>query len=360
MKPTFKILLSGLCVLTCIACNKKHAAAEEGRETLSDSLIQSLHTVPASMSTLTHELKLNGYVSTNENKEANVYSLVSGIVTKVNAENGDYVTKGQPLATIQGIETAEISNQVSQAEKRVELARNNLAWQKELLAEKMTTRQDVMQAETEYKSALSDLATSRQLSGITGGKNGIYTIKAPISGHIIHKAVASGSEVRQDHSEMLFTIADLNEIWIIAHVFESDIQKIHPGNPVRIHTLAESDKSFTGRIDKIYNVLDPQTKTMKVRINVKNTSGELLPGMYASVVIMEKDSAMWVSIPSKAIVMHDSKQYVILKDGNSLRPREVRVLKRINGQSFVENVRENEIVVTENVLFLFESLTRMQ
>ena len=342
--------------MTQMACDKKENSTSSGVQTLSDSLVASLETAPVTLSKMVNEIKLNGHVTTNENLEAHVYALVSGKITNVYVENGDFVKKGQPLATIQSIETVDVTNQVLQSENHVEIARKNLQWQKELFAEQMATMQEVTQAEMDYKMALSDLSRNRQLANITGGSKGIHTLKAPMTGYIIQKSITNASEVRSDNSDILFTVADLSEVSIIANVFESDIQKIHPGNPVQIKTISGDEKIYSGKIDKIYQVLDNETRTMKVRINLKNPGNELKPGMFASVLVMEEQKEAMFSVPSKSIIIHNSKHYLVLKNGNSLATREVSIIKRINGTTFIKNVTEGEQVVVQNPVFLFDAL----
>ena len=343
-------------LITQMACEKKENNTTTLEQNISDSLIASLKTAPVILSKIVHELKLNGHVTTNENLEAHVYALVSGKITHVYVENGDYVKKGQPMATIQSIETVDITNQVLQSQNQVEISRKNLQFQKELFEEHMATKQEVALAETEHKIALSDLSRNKQLAGITGGNNGIHTLRAPIDGFIISKSITAASEVRSDHNDILFSVADLSKVWIIANVFESDIQKIHSNNPVQIKTLAGNDKTHIGKIDKIYHVLDNQSRTMKVRIALNNTDNELKPGMFASVLVKDEQKEFMLCVPSQSIVMDNSKHYIILKKGNSLTTRQINILKRINGTSYVDNVKEGEEVVIENSVFLYDAL----
>lgn len=349
-------MLATILLITQMACEKKEDNTTRSEENISDSLIASLKTAPVILSKMINEIKLNGHVTTNENLEAHIYSLVSGKITRVYVENGDFVKKGQPLATIQSIETVDISSQVLQSENQVEITRKNLQFQQGLFEEKMATMQEVAQAEMDYKIALSDLSRNKQLSAITGGIKGVHTLRSPIEGHIIHKAISTASEVRSDNNDILFTVADLTQVWIIANVFESDIQKIHSNNPVQIKTLSGKDKIYTGKIDKIYNVLDNQTRTMSVRINLKNTGNELKPGMFASVLVRDEQEEFMLCVPSQSIVMDNSKHYIILKKGDSLSTREINIIKRINGASYIDNVQEGEKVVIENVVFLYDAL----
>src|SRR5256885_1032269 len=87
-------------------------------------------------------------------------------------------------------------------------------------------------------------------------------------------AVLQSSEVRQDNNTNLFTVADLSTVWIIANVYEADITNVHIGDEVTVNTLSDPEKNYYGKIDKIYDVLDPATRTMKVRISMNNRDNE--------------------------------------------------------------------------------------
>ena len=100
MKIYLKLILATILLITQMACEKKENNTTSLENNISDSLIASLKTTPVRLTKMVNELKLNGHVTTNENLEANVYALVSGKITNVYVENGDFVKKSQPLATI--------------------------------------------------------------------------------------------------------------------------------------------------------------------------------------------------------------------------------------------------------------------
>jgi len=207
----------------------------------------------------------------------------------------------------------------------------------------------------EYDKALSELQKAENVASITGGENSIYQIISPISGYIIAKNITNNSEVRDDMAEPLFSIADLSTIWVLADVFEVDIQRIKLGQSVEIKTLS-NEKHYQGKIDKVYTVLDPDTKTMKVRVSLANTHNELMPGMFVSVKVECNEAETAVVIPYNSLIFNENRNFVVVKNGNKTEIREVQELFHNNGKCYVNGLTDGETVITEGQLFLFEQL----
>lgn len=357
MKPfiiyLFPVALGAL--LTACGGTKPEVAKDENA--LSDSLVKNVQTAPATFENPSETIKLNGKIVPDETKEAKVYALVSGKIRSVNVELGDYVKQGQVLAVLQSTEVAGISNDVSVSESNLALAKKNVETQKSLFEGNLATQQDYLAAQIEEKKAESELNRARQVANITGGSSSAYTLKAPINGYVIEKNISNNSEVRQDNNANLFTVADLNTVWIIANVYEADIPAIKLGDEVRVSTLASPEKDYIGKIDKVYNVLDPSNRTMQVRISMQNNSGELKPEMFATVKVNTKPAATsMLSIPANAVVMDNSKQYVVVKTAKGLEIREIKVIRRIDNRAFISGLQVNDQVVTSSQVFIYDAL----
>jgi len=351
----FMILWPALVLLG--SCRHHEVMAAKEDKPVPDSIINKTETAPAEMDDIAESVKLNGKIIPNESKQAKVYALVSGKIKSLSVELGDYVKQGQTLAVLQSTEVAGVANDLSLAQSNVDITRKNLEATESLYKSNLATEKELTSAKLEFNKATSELNRARQVSSITGGDNAIYTLKAPISGNIIEKTITNNSEVRQDNNASLFTIADLSTVWVIASVYESDINKIHIGDNVIVNTLSAPEKNYPGRIDKIYDVLDPASRTMKVRISMTNLHNELKPEMFATINVKGKTEGRMLSIPSHAVVLDDSKQYVVIKkDKQELQVRPITVVKRIGDKSFITGINEGEQVVTNSQVFLYEAL----
>jgi cobalt-zinc-cadmium efflux system membrane fusion protein len=135
------------------------------------------------------------------------------------------------------------------------------------------------------------------------------------------------------------------------------MNSVHLGDSVIINTLASPGKNYYGTVNKIYNVLDPATRTMKVRIDMNNRNYELKPEMFATVRISEKTNTKKLAIPSSAIVLDNSRNYVVIKKGNKLEVREITLIKRQEETAYITGLTEGESVVINSQVFLYQALT---
>jgi cobalt-zinc-cadmium efflux system membrane fusion protein len=351
-------ITAALVIATAVAvsCNRPQAATPKENGTL-DSIIRTVTTAPVTVENETESTKLNGKIQANEDHQSKVYALASGKIKSVNVALGDKVQKGQTLAVLQSMEVAGNSNDLALAEANVALTKKNLESTKDLYDGNLATERDYMNAKVDYNKALSELNRAKEVQAITGGKNATYELKAPLTGYVTERNITGNSEVRQDNSNPLFTVADLSSVWVIANVYESDINKIHTGDEVTVTTLANPNKPYTGKIDKIYNVLDPATRTMKVRISMANPNAELMPEMFVTVKVNVQPTAQMLSIPAQAIVMDDSKNFVILKDSTGLHIKEVQLIKRADAKAYIQGLKQGDQVVTNSQVFLYQALS---
>lgn len=349
--PAFAITIAA-----AVACNRPQAATSKENNPL-DSIIKNVTTAPVTVENEAESIKLNGKIQANEDHQSKVYALVSGKIKSVNVALGDKVQKNQTLAVLQSMEVATSSNDLALAEANVTITRKNMESTKDLYDGNLATERDYLSAKVEYNKALSELNKAKQVQAITGGQNAVFELKAPLTGYVIEKNITANSEVRQDNNNPLFTVADLSTVWVIANVYESDINRIHTGDEVTVTTLANPNAPYTGKIDKIYNVLDPATRTMKVRISMPNPNNELMPEMFVTVKVNGKPTSGMLTIPSQAIVLDNSKNFVVVKDTSGLHIKEVQLIKRVDSKAFIQGLKEGDQVVTNSQVFIYQALS---
>lgn len=192
------------------------------------------------------------------------------------------------------------------------------------------------------------------------GSSSTYNITSPVSGFVVGKNISRDMLIRSDREEELFTVSGLDDVWVMADVYEGDIRKIQEGAPVRITTLAYGkDREFAGEIDKVYNLLDNESKTMKVRIKLNNKDYMLKPGMFTNVYVQCRvEGRLMPRIPAHALIFEGSKQYVVCvcTDG-SLRMQEVGVYKQTDEYCYLNaGLEEGDVVVNENALLVYNAL----
>jgi len=357
MKSSLNTILIAITLVSGMSCTHEHAETPKEGAGIPDSVIRNVQTAPVVSSSEEDVIKLNGKIQADDAKQAKVFALVSGRIKSVNVEMGDYVHRGQVLAVMSSTEIAGFSSDLITSESNVQLAKKGLETAKDLYDSKLATEQDYLNARITYNNAVAARNKASQIASITGGgKAASYTITSPINGYIIEKNVTSNTEVRPDNNINLFAIADLSDVWVIANVYEADINNISIGDMVKVNTLSDPDKTYSGKIDKVYNVLDPATRTMKVRITMSNPNNELKPEMFATIQVKGKPSTPQLMIPANAIVMDNSRNYVIIRKNGKLLVKNINLINRVEGKAFITGLSEGDEVVTASQVFFYQAL----
>jgi cobalt-zinc-cadmium efflux system membrane fusion protein len=326
---------------------------------LSDTMLKRIELSSVHKEPVKTSLKLIGKITPDEDKLVEIYPLVGGNVMEVNVELGDYVEKGKVLAVIRSGEVADYERQMIDAQSDVIVAQKNLKIAEDLYESKLNSDKDVIGAHKELEKAVARQQQLEEIFRIYGlGHKSEYIIKAPISGFVIEKSINRDMQLRSDKADNIFTIAQINDVWVTAFVYETDISIIKTGMTAYVQTLSYPDKIFEGKVDRIFNILDPETKTMKARIKLKNPDYALKPEMNATITLRYKEEKEMLAIPSSSIIFDMNKNYVVVfKDKFNIGIREVEVYKEHNGTSYIRSgLEENEIVISKNQLFIYDAL----
>jgi cobalt-zinc-cadmium efflux system membrane fusion protein len=353
-----------LCMLvaTFTACEQPEEKPTPASDhyTLPDSLAKTLDFEPVRKCPMVNAITLTGKISFNNDNVVKVYPMVSGNITGVNVALGDYVHAGQELGVIRSTEMAGYSRDLVNAQTNLQVAKRTLDAQQDLAKSGLASQTDVVTAQANYDQAVSELARIKEVLSINGAGNteGQTAVKAPISGFIVEKFVTSNQAIRTDNGTNLFTISDLNNVWILANVYESNINNVHLGDSTSITTLSYPGKVFRGKVDKIANVLDPTNKVMSVRIVLPNPGYLLKPEMFASVTISNKTNEESLCIPYSALIFDNSQYFVLVVDTkNQVQMHKVSVVNTVGNQTYIsEGVSEGDKVISSQALLIYAQL----
>lgn len=341
----------------CSSGNKK---TEENRKyIIPDSLMKTLVIDTVKKCPLVSAITLTGSVDFDQDKQVNIIPLVSGNIQDIKVQLGDYVTAGQALAVIKSGEMASYSNNLVVAETNVTATKKQLDAAQDLYKSGLASQLDVTTAQVNYDQALAQLGMVKRVLRINGNDtSGQVVVRAPISGFIVQKNVTNNMAIRSDNGSNIFTISDLREVWVQANVYESNISKVHLGDPVDITTLSYPGKVFKGKVDKILNVLDPTNKVMKVRIILQNPDYLLKPQMFTSVSVISQEKQDALCISSHALNF-DHSQYFVLKynGGGSADITHVSVLSSYGDRTYLsDGVHVGDLLVASDVVLIYEAL----
>jgi membrane fusion protein, heavy metal efflux system len=329
---------------------------------ITDSLSKIIRIDTATISNIDDEVKLSGEISFNDNKVVKVFPFSSGKVIEVKVSLGDKVSKGQVLAVIQSADVAGNYSDLSSANNDISIAKRQAENEEALYKNGIASEKEYTEAKENYQKALSAGNKLQQQININGGghtsANGTYIITAPMSGYVVEKKASQGAFIRSDNGDNLFTIGDISEVWVWANVYETDISKVKEGYKAKVVTLAYPETAFTGVVDKVNQILDPETKVMKVRIRIPNGDKQLKPEMFANIMVLNREGRRAVTVPATAIVSDYGKNYVIVyHDKCKLELKQVSILKTVEGKTYITSgLNGGEQMISQNQVLLFNAL----
>ena len=355
----FPIVIVMLLVASCEAPEQK---TKDPKFVLSDTMAKMVQIDTVSFCNIDNQLTLSGEVHYNENNVIKIFPRSSGQVMETKVTLGDKVNKGQILAVIRSADVAGNYSDLNSADADIAIAKRQMETTESLYKNGISSQKEYTEAKQNYQKALASKNKIASMIAINGGgktsANGQYILTSPIDGYVVEKKINSGDFIRADNAENLFTISDLKNVWVYANVYETDITKVKEGNAVTVIPMAYADKSFPGKIDHISQVLDPQSKTMQVRVVLNNPEMLLKPDMFAKVVVSSVEGAMSNCVPSNAIIAQDGKNYVVIYNNDSdLKVAEVDVNKTVGNKTYINSgVQKGQKLVTKNQLFIFNQL----
>jgi membrane fusion protein, heavy metal efflux system len=312
--------------LTIPACKEHDGGTESkgssGEVAMSLDAIKQANIIvePASEQEIDDTLVTSGRVTFEDIKVGHVFSPVTGRVSRIDVKLGERVKVGQTLAIIDSPDMGSASSDVAKADADLIAAEHGMQREKELLAKNATSQKDYETAEDAYRQARAEKQRAMQKAFLfrTGTVDQVtqgYGLVSPLDGEVLARNLSVGTEVQGQYSggtQELFTVGELDEVWVLADIYEIDIARIQSGAKCVVRTVAYKDKAFEGKVDWVAGMLDPATRTAKVRCRFDNAERFLKPDMYATATISVA-SRKALALPKTAI-LHLGEQTVVFLD----------------------------------------------
>ncbi|EPG76104.1 efflux transporter, RND family, MFP subunit [Leptospira fainei serovar Hurstbridge str. BUT 6] len=275
------------------------------------------------------EIQAPASVEANSTKMVKVTPPLVGRIVKLYVKLGEPVSPGKILFSIDTPELAQAQKDYLSAKAQLLQAEIDLTRQSDLLAHGVGMQKEVQQAKTNYdviKSQLNQSSIRLKMYKIDPENTALgepLKVYSPIKGRIVSMNIAPG-EFHNDANETLITIADLSSVWITANVQEKDIRFVNAGDPCSARVSAYPEENFNGKVLFMDDILDSESRTVKVRVEFRNPERKLKPGMFATVIFQSKPKKS-ILIPSKALIQEGDKKFVFVKKSEkSYEKREVR------------------------------------
>jgi membrane fusion protein, heavy metal efflux system len=302
-----------------------------------------------------------GKVNFNEDQMARILAPVAGQVINLRVKVGDGVAKGQALFYINSREAAAAITEHLENRKDFELTEKTYALTKDLYEHQAASLVSLQQAESDLAKAKARAARSvkvLQVLGLNTNETEMesrISVRAPLNGKVVERPVTEGQFVQPD-SNALMVIADLANLWVLADIYESDLHRIRAGQEAEVTTAAYPDERFMATVSRISDVVDPTTRTVKVRFVVSNPAGRLKPEMFASVKIFLNEQATALTVLPSAVFTEGGKNYVYVQTGmREFTPRLVDVSPDPSGRMRVTSgLKAGEKVVSERAMLVHQ------
>ena len=302
----------------------------------------------------THDLTLVGKVAYGEDHYSRISSPLQGRVLEVRVRLGEYVQAGSVLLVLDSQEIAQAYSEYAREHSELQYTTHAHELAKDLYENKALALKDLKQAENELIKARAEFrrAKERLLSLRVPAQElekplerqqitSRFEMKSPLTGTIVERNVTPGQSIGSESGLVLFTVADLNVLQVVADVYERDLAYlalVKEGQPAKVSVEAYPDVSFPATISTIGDVVDPTSRTIKLHALVNNKDHRLKPEMFARLHIEVGESTQLLTIPREAVLEEDGKEFVYVVEGtdqyvkrevkvSTISPDQVRVLE---------------------------------
>jgi cobalt-zinc-cadmium efflux system membrane fusion protein len=324
----------------------------------------------ASRTSVAGAISIPGVLSLDPQHTAQISSLLDGKVIFIGAQVGDEVHRDQVLVTLHAPALAQAKTVYLQSAAKLELARREFERAEVLLKQEAMDQKEHLRRRTEFENASSDFAVAESnlhsyglgqaaveklLAQARRPNNGttamddlaepFLSLTSPIAGHVVASDVVNGEHI--EPQKMLLTISDLTTLWALLDARESDLPHVARGQAVRVTTGIYPDRVWNGRVDHVGDVVDEKTRTVKIRVLVRNDGRLLKPNMYIQgelpdavtsrdVLTVPQDAVQAIGGESVVFVREAADTFVarVVEIGDRVGDRRA-VLKGLNGSETV-------------------------
>lgn len=328
------------------------------------------------------EYTTEGRITVDDDRTTPIFSPYSGRVVRLLVKQGDIISRGQVLLTIEATEMVQAQNDLLAATGAVNKARSQLGLaqtverrQRELTDARATALKELQTAQNELVSAQNDLrAAETALEAVRNrltilGKSeaeiaallergskisGETPIYAPIAGTVISRKVGPGQFVAASGGDPVFTVGDLSRLWLVANVREVEAPNVEIGQRMMFRVLAYPDRVFDAKVTFVAAAVDPATRRVQVRAEVDNGDGSLKPEMFASIRIATGTRQRSPAVPREAVIYEaDTARLWVVRPDGAVELRSVRTgLVYGNSVQILSGISDGERIVTRGSLFI--------
>jgi cobalt-zinc-cadmium efflux system membrane fusion protein len=343
-------------------------AADSHTLELTDNQLQLINIGPVSEQSFPLQREAVGNIDFNEDLSTQVFPPYQGRIVQLYAKLGDNVVKDQLLFTIESPDLIQAESALIAAAGVLDLTTRALERAKQLHDVQGIADKDLEQASSDQQTAEATLKAARDGVAIFGKSpsdidrmvrtrtiDPNLIVLSPVTGRVTARSAAPGMFVQPGNTPAPYSVADISRVWLNASVTESDMPVVQKGQQIRVSVMAFPARTFEGRISTVGSTVDPQLHRGLVRAEIEDPKHELLPGMFATFVIVTGDPVKSAAVPQDGVVREgDGSMTVwVTADGHHFTQRTVRTGLQSDGYSeILDGVKTGERVVVKGALLL--------
>jgi cobalt-zinc-cadmium efflux system membrane fusion protein len=340
---------------------------------LSDSQLASVKVAPVEERDFPVEKEAVGSIDFNEDLSVQVFTPYQGRITALYAEVGDDVKKGQTMFTIDSPDLLQAESTLIAAAGVMDLTTKNLARLQDLYTTRAVSQHDVEQATSDQQTAQGNLRAARDAVRIFGKSDAdvdniiaqrsadpTLVVPSPIDGRVTQRSAAPGLFVQPGNAPAPYTVADINTMWMLANVAENDSPAFRVGQQVLVSLGAFPGRTFDGKITTIGASVDPNTRRVLVRSEIRDPQHELRAGMFGNFVIRVGDPMHSPAVPDDGVVrLGDGTMTTwVTADRRRFTQRTIKIGVENHGyRQILDGLQAGELIATEGALFLSNALS---
>jgi membrane fusion protein, heavy metal efflux system len=328
---------------------------------------RNIHLYTVAQSTFHKTVETTGVVDFDNDQATSVLAPFSGPVSRLLVSLGEHVKLGAPLAVVDSPDFAAAISAYRKAIATAQTLRRLADLDHDLLQHNGVAKREADQAETDAVNAEADREAALQelvslqvpadtIKAIQEGRpvtrvDGV--IRAPVAGTVVEKLITPG-QLLQAGTTPCFTVADLSRVWVLAQVFGADLEGVRVGDSADVVT-GVGEKSFSGTVDNIAALVDPDTRSVAVRVVAKNPADFLKKQMYVRVRIHAQEQSTGTLIPVSAVLRDDVNLpfvYSVQSDGSFARQHVTLAYRTGDQYDIAEGLKTGDEIVIDGGLFV--------
>ena len=319
---------------------------------------KGIKTITVNSSAVPDYLVLPAHIEADPTRVVHIYPPAGGRIVEMKVRPSDHVEKGQLLALLQSSDLSRAVADYHKARVDAEVKQQALARAEDLLTHNAIAQKEYQQAHGDAKMAEAELVATaqhiRDLGMDPDHASSELRVVAPRSGTILDIGASTGEYSKSlDAPQPLCTIADISTVWALGDIYERDFAALKIGTEAQVTLDAYPNLHWEGRVGVLYDVVDPNTRTMHLRVVLDNPDRRIKPAMFGSIRVL-RSSATGILVPASAVIREGNEAHVFVSKGNGhFQRREVKLGRAVdNSVEILSGVNAGDSIVSEGALLL--------